>query len=444
MQNNKLCYFLFFYFIFVLGGCKNAPSSDSKIELSKQERFLDAFEFLTDVIVHDIFSPPVASRVYVYPTIAAHETIAIYNDSVQTYAGRLNELAPLAKPNSSIDSNPELAAIAAFLYTGKALVFSQDKVDAYIEQLKKQLEQSVDPKLLKESFSVGEAVAQHIITWSKGDNYAETRSSPKFTVTNDPGRWKPTPPAFMEGIEPNWREMRTMLLEDLEPYKPKPSITFSKEPESPFYQMVIEAKNVVEQADEEQRAIAAFWDCNPYVMNVTGHMMFASKKITPGGHWMGICALASRKAELNFAQTIEIHSRSAITIYDAFISCWDEKYRSNLIRPETVINEYIDQDWKPILQTPPFPEHTSGHSVVSTAAAVVLSDYFGDNFDYIDDVELKYGLPVRSFGSFREAASEAAISRLYGGIHYRPAIEDGEEQGERIGEYIVKELNKPN
>jgi hypothetical protein len=107
-----------------------------------------------------------------------------------------------------------------------------------------------------------------------------------------------------------------------------------------------------------------------------------------------------------------------------------------------VINKYLDQDWRPILQTPPFPEYTSGHSVVSAASSVMLTNLFGENFSFIDDTEVFLGLPERSFNSFEEASDEAAISRLYGGIHYIDACEKGVEQGKAIGHYIVNKLYK--
>ena len=129
-----------------------------------------------------------------------------------------------------------------------------------------------------------------------------------------------------------------------------------------------------------------------------------------------------------------------MAIADAFISCWDEKYRSNLIRPETLINQNIDDNWKPVLQTPPFPEYTSGHSVVSGAASTALTNIFGDDFAFDDDTETAYGLPIRSFTSFNQAADEAAISRMYGGIHYRVAIEVGLEQGRNLGDFVVNHL----
>ena len=168
--------------------------------------------------------------------------------------------------------------------------------------------------------------------------------------------------------------------------------------------------------------------------------MFATKKITPGGHWIGITNIATREAGIDFMGTVEAYALVSIALADAFISCWDEKYRSELIRPETVINQYIDEDWVPALQTPPFPEYTSGHSVISAAAATALTVLFGEPFPFEDTTELEYGLPSRTFNSFYEASEEAAISRLYGGIHYMPACENGVEQGRALGKFVVSNL----
>ena len=172
--------------------------------------------------------------------------------------------------------------------------------------------------------------------------------------------------------------------------------------------------------------------------------MFATKKITPGAHWIGITKIASKKVNSDFDDTVYAYTKTSLAIADAFISCWDEKYRSNLIRPETLINQHIDENWKPILQTPPFPEYTSGHSVVSGAAATALTSIYGDNFSFEDDTETPYGLPIRKFNSFNEAADEAALSRMYGGIHYRAAIEVGVGQGRKIGALLESKIKMKN
>src|SRR5690606_35701326 len=127
-------------------------------------------------------------------------------------------------------------------------------------------------------------------------------------------------------------------------------------------------------------------------------------------------------------------------LYDGFLSCWDEKYRSVLIRPETYINLYMDENHLQLLQTPPFPEYTSGISVESASASSVLTHLFGDEVAFVDSTEVVFGLPVREFPSFRKAAEEAAISRFYGGIHYMPAIVNGMAQGDRVGQLIVDRI----
>jgi hypothetical protein len=175
-------------------------------------------------------------------------------------------------------------------------------------------------------------------------------------------------------------------------------------------------------------------------MNVKGHVMFATKKISPGGHWMNITHVACVKAKADYVQATEAYARVAIGLVDAFMSCWDEKYRSRVIRPETYINQYIDEDWTPLLQTPPFPEYTSGHSVISGTSAVTLTSLFGDNFAFTDSTEIEFGLTARSFKSFIAASEEAAISRMYGGIHYRPAVEVGMSEGRALGNYIVQKI----
>lgn len=249
----------------------------------------------------------------------------------------------------------------------------------------------------------------------------------------------------MPGIEPHWNKIRPFVIDSAAQFIPVPPPPFSMEKNSDFYKELLEvyeiSNEITEKGDSsEEVQIAQFWDCNPYVSVTRGHLMFATKKITPGAHWMGITKIASRKTNSDFSKTLYAYTEASIAMADAFISCWDEKYRSNLIRPETLINEHIDQNWKPILQTPPFPEYTSGHSVVSGAASTILTNVFGDNFSFDDDTEVPYGLPVRSFTSFKQAADEAAISRMYGGIHYRAAVEVGVKQGRDLGQFVISNL----
>lgn len=405
--------------------------------------FLQSVEKLTDVQVHDIFSPPVASRIYAYSCLAAYEAVQPAYPDYESFAGRLNELTVMegAEAADTSSLSYELAALYAFNTVGKTLIFSEEKMEAWEMKVDSIISSwAVNPKLIKASKAHAAKMAGHILAWAKNDNYNQTRTMPKFSVTDDPTRWKPTPPAYMEGIEPHWNKIRPMALNTADQFKPAPPPPFDMTEGSAFHSLVKEVYDVGNTLKKEQRLIASFWDCNPFVMNQTGHVMFATKKITPGGHWMSITGIVCRKANASFIAAVHAHTVVSIGLFDAFISCWDEKYRSALIRPETVINEYIDPDWVPVLQTPPFPEHTSGHSVISTTSAILLTELFGDNFSFTDTVEVKYGLPERSFDSFLQASNEAAISRLYGGIHYMPAIEDGVAQGQKVGRFVANKL----
>ena len=407
------------------------------------EDFHHAVDKATEIMVHDIFSPPVASRVYAYPNIAAYEIIAQQNDTYQSLSGQLKGLSPIPKAEEEV--NYPLAALIAHMDMSKRLLFSEEKMTTYSDSLYNVWE-AKNPSAFNASKTYGLDVAEHIAGWMNKDNYNQTRTMSKFTVnTDDPSRWQPTPPAYMDGIEPHWNKIRPFVLDSAAQFKPAPPPEFSMEEGSDFYnelKEVYELSNKITKNGDasEEVQIAQFWDCNPYVSVTRGHLMFATKKITPGAHWIGITKIACRKTNSDFDTTVYAYAKTSIAIADAFISCWDEKYRSSLIRPETLINVHFNDEWKPILQTPPFPEYTSGHSVVSGAASTALTAIFGEDFSFEDDTELPYGLPIRSFPSFKAAAQEAAISRLYGGIHYRAAVEIGVDQGIKLGDLVNEKL----
>lgn len=203
----------------------------------------------------------------------------------------------------------------------------------------------------------------------------------------------------------------------------------------------MEVFEVGQKNDSFTRETARFWDDNAIATQVQGHFMTSVKKITPGGHWLNIARSTAEEQRADMMKCMESYALISIGLLDAFISCWDEKYRSEHIRPETYINAYINQDWRPNpLQTPPFPEYTSGHSVISGASATILTQLYGDNVAFTDSTEVQYGIPERRFESFNKAAQQAAISRMYGGIHFRPAIENGITQGENIGKYVIAKV----
>ena len=407
--------------------------------------FNASMQQLTDVIVHDIFSPPVASRIYVYPTIAAYSILRQVNEDYSSLEGQLNDFTEIPALPEGV--NPHLAAIQAFLDLGEQLIFSKKRMSDYREQVYAELRELGLPEDEYEaSVAYADQVVAHMRQWIDQDFYRETRTYPKYSVRQEDRYWKPTPPDYMDGIEPHWQRIRPLVIPNAEAFNPKTPLEVNMDPESPFYAQLMEVyekgKKVTEDNNEnEQAQIAAFWDCNPYVSNYKGHAMFATKKITPGGHWIGITKLATESANSSYEETVEAYLHVTVALFDGFISCWDTKWKTLVVRPETLIHQYIDEAWRPKLQTPPFPEYTSGHSVISRAAAFALTKVYGDNFAFDDTTEEKYGLPTRSYTSFLHASEEAAISRLYGGIHYRMAIDEGVAQGEAVGIYINEHLN---
>ncbi len=435
---------IIFLILVTTASCENLESKGEEIVISPEDLHA-VVDKVTQIMIQDIFSPPVASRIFAYPNVAAYEIVSQNNPQYKSLANQLNGLNPIPQMDTVSDINPNLAAIIAHMTLSKQLIFSEDKFEILEDSLYKSW-QDINAKQFEASQKYGLSVAAHIKKWMDKDNYNQTRTMPKFTVdTDDISRWQPTPPAYMDGIEPHWNKIRPFYLDSAAQFKPVPPPPFSMEKDSDFYKELVEVYNISNEItadgdDSEEVQIAQFWDCNPYVSVSRGHLMFATKKITPGAHWIGITKIASRKTNSNFDDTVFAYTKTSLAIADAFISCWDEKYRSNLIRPETLINQHIDDNWQPILQTPPFPEYTSGHSVVSGAAGIVLTDIFGDNFAFDDDTEVPYGLPIRSFTSFNVAADEAAISRMYGGIHYRAAVEVGVEQGRNVGNLILKKV----
>ncbi len=427
--------------ILILTSCTTMRDEDWRTEASDPDRLHRSMKQITDVIIHDIFSPPVAGRIYGYVSVAAYETMAAGDTTYLTTSGQLHGLTAPPKPADGAQYCFELAAVEATLKVGSALVFSEDKMDTFYQSILQEYKSMGMPDdVFERSVAFGQSMASHIITWANEDHYKQTRSFPKYSIQDDPSTWKPTPPAYMDAIEPHWNSIRTFLLDSSTQFKPLPPTPFSIQKNSTFYKEAMETYSVGKSLSEEHRKIAAFWDCNPFIMNVKGHVMFATKLISPGGHWINITKVACQRSDASFARSAEAYMRVAIAVSDAFISCWDEKYRSKLVRPETYINQYIDEDWVPLLQTPPFPEYTSGHSVISGAAAVTLTHIFGDHFSFTDSTEVEYGMGVRSFTSFIQASEEAAISRLYGGIHYRPAIEHGVTEGRAIGDFFVRHV----
>lgn len=433
--------FLIGLFALMFNSCARQVD-EVKLHQLEETAIMDWNSKLTDVIVEDIFTPPVSSRIYAYCNVAAYEVMCKSNPDFQSFAGKLNGLESTPNTEEGKEYNFPIAAMVAFSSVGKNLVFNTEAMEklqsGYLNEVRAT---NIDNAILENSITFGNQMAEHIMAWVKKDGYKERSAMSRYQINNDPGTWQPTPPNYMEAIEPNWSTLRPFTLKASNQFEPAPPTQFDSIPSSQFYQETMHVYESVNNLSEDNLAKAKFWDCNPNISYTKGHVMFYKQQISPGGHWIMIACQVARAEKLNPMKASEVLAKTAVTIADAFISCWTAKYNTGLIRPETYINRYIDPDWKPILQTPAFPEYTSGHSVASSSAATILTDLLGDNYSFVDSTEVTYGLPPRPFKSFRHAADEAAISRLYGGIHYMPAIKNGVEQGKQVGQHVINTLN---
>lgn len=400
---------------------------------------------LTQVIIYDVFSPPVASRLYVYASLASYEAIRFSKEGTPSLTEKLKDFGSMPQPEANKEYNYSLAASKSFFnVVHNVKVFSIDSLKKYEESLFERFKEELDDSVYQRSVAFGDTVARVILARAKKDGYFQSRGKAKYLGSNDPGKWRPTPPDYLDGVEWCWNTMKPMIMDSASQFIPPLPPLFSLDTNSVFFKSVREVYDINKNLTEEQINIARYWDDNPLVIMHSGHMMFGNKKITPGGHWMGICAIASKLSGADAVKTAYAYALTSLALYDGFISCWDEKYRSSYIRPVTIINETFDNAWLPFLQTPPFPEYTSGHSTITASAAIVLTSVFGDNFAFQDTSDLRYIGMQRHFNSFNEAAAEVSISRVYGGIHYRFSVDTGAEQGKKLGNFIVGKLVNKN
>jgi PAP2 superfamily len=395
---------------------------------------------LTEVIVYDVFAPPVASRIYAYTHLSLYEALRL-ELKAPSMAEKINGLGKMPQPKSDAALNYPLVAAQAFVEVSKKLVFSDTMLQRLTTPIFAQIEaQQMGDEVENASITYGNQLAAAIAQRIQADNYKQTRGMSRYSPQRLPGTWEPTPPEYMDATEPHWSKILPWTLQKPDQFKPVDPTPYNTSPQSLFFKEMLYVYETKQKLTEEQKAIALFWDDNPFIVHNEGHLNYATKKISPGGHWIGIARLACETTKADPLKTSKTYALTAIALADGFISCWDEKYQTHYIRPETAIQALVDPKWRPLIQTPPFPEYTSGHSVISGAASSILTKIYGENFKYTDNVLESYGMTARSFESFNSAAKEASMSRLYGGIHFLPALENGMKQGEAVGEWVWEKL----
>lgn len=436
----SLKYLLFLLIIPFLLGCEKKHDI-AGLDKFSQSQLIVWNGHLSEIIIKDIFNPPVASRIYSYPNIAAYEALAPAYPEYRSLASQFTGLSDVPQPDTTQELYLPVSSVIAFSTVGKKLILDEMKMEEYEAEYLAQIRKiGIKEEVLNNSIAYGRQVGEHILAWSKQDGYVETRALTRHVISKEPGAWQPTAPDYMPAVEPHWSKMRPFVMDSAAQCKPQLPTAFDSLATSDFYKEAMEVYNVVKDLDEDELLVARFWDDNPNVSYTTGHVTYFKQKLTPPGHWMSITSSAIRDKKLDMIEAAETYVMVATAVADGFISCWDAKYAYNSIRPDTYIERYIDADWDPVLQTPPFPEFPSGHSVISAAAATVLTHKFGEAYTFVDSTQMAIGLPARQFSSFNEAAVEVGESRIYGGIHFRPACDLGAKQGKDVGNLVVTKL----
>ncbi|HVL99770.1 MAG TPA: vanadium-dependent haloperoxidase [Egibacteraceae bacterium] len=381
------------------------------------------------------FTPTSAARLYAYAGIAMYEAVVGGMHAHRSLAGQLTGMPtmPSAHPATRHDWPTALSAAvagtASSLFTRQA---SRQDIDAFhIAQVRARREAGVPAATIAASLAHGEAVASALRPWIDADGYTDVRrraAEHGYTPPTGPGLWQPTPPSFAPALEPYWSGIRPFVLRSAGEVTPDPPVPFSEERGSPFHGEALRTYQAGLVLTAEQRSVARFWADNPLQSGL------------PPGHWMLTVGQVAAQRSLQLDVTVEALARTGIALADALLSCWHCKYMLNVLRPVTYVQAHIDPSWLPLMSTPPFPEYTSGHSVSSVAAAVVLTDLLG-SFPYADRHDLVGDLAdaerTRHFASFLHAAEEAAQSRIYGGIHFPMGVEAGKDQGREVGRIVL-------
>lgn len=400
-----------------------------------QEILHDWYHLMNELVRHTAtYSPPVASRSFGYLGITVFEAAVGGSDKLVSLVGQLQglEQVPQREPGAAYDEAVVISAAmsdAIVFYFGNTGPTGQRSINIAQTKWRALVVDGVAEDVVQRSEAYGKAVAASIFAWSQSDGGAEILNMGfpyEYDLPKGDDKWVPTSAIRQQQLPllPEWGDKRTFVIPTGATCATPGNPPFSTDPGSAFYKEADEVYQIGKALTPEQIAIAQFWSDDPML------------SMTPPGHWVSIALQVAEEADLDLADNVDLLARIGIAMADAFVGCWHEKYEYNLLRPITYIRKYIDPKWGPVLNTPPFPEYPSGHSTVSGAMDGVMTAFFGDNFAFEDRTGSPDGRNPRYFKSFHEAAEEAGISRLYGGIHFRTAIVDGLTQGRCIADYV--------
>ncbi|MDB5236406.1 MAG: hypothetical protein JWR44_3399 [Hymenobacter sp.] len=376
------------------------------------------------------FTPPVASRALGYAGVALYEAVVPGMSGYQSLGGQLTGLNALPRPeagqryNWNVAANAAEAAIIKSLF-GNATAAQRVTIDSLETALNLPYRSTAE---FERSVKFGQQIGLAIFDWSRTDGGHEgylTNQPTSYLPPVGVGLWLPAPGAAGRAIQPYWGQNRLFVPANAAMPMPTLAYSYSSQAGAPYYLQVQEVYNTSRTLTAAQRATALYW-------------ADGGATISPPGHSVSITGIVLRDRKASLAAAAEAYARVGMAVADAFVGCWKCKYQYNWQRPVAAVQAMFDPAWQPLIPTPPFPEFVSGHATQSGAASQVLADLFGTQTAFVDNTHQARGTGYepRSYPSFAAFADEAAISRLYGGIHFRSSNEIGIAEGQKVGRNV--------
>lgn len=400
-------------------------------ELDRQP-ILDWMSLVYRLVEAESINAAAAARVYGYTGVTVYEALLPGMPDNLSMAGQITHMPDMPLPQDgvvydwlSVANGALSTMLTGLLYEASEPTFAAITDMRATQQAARS--NATSAAMVERSLAYGDEIGAALLDWIEDDNYRMTRDL-EWQIPVGEGNWELTTEGSRP-VEPHWGSIRPFAMQWSDECAVYPDVFYNTDPQSTYYLQAQEVVEVERDLTPEQQETARYWVDTP---GITG---------TPAGHWWSIANQLVVQMNLPLSRAAEMYAMLGVALADSFISCWSLKYQTLMMRPVTFIQGNIRRSWSPYIESPPFPEYPSGHSVVSAAAAETLQRLFG-TVAFVDETHLIYGHePLRrSYTSFEAAAYEAAISRLYGGIHYRSAIENGIRQGRCVAERAFRSI----
>jgi hypothetical protein len=417
-----------FLAVLTFGACKKNSNDHHSSDASKfSAEVVDKWMTMQIRLMRNTTTIPnhALSRQFAYTGIATLESLSPDNAVRSKSYGKWNGLAGLPIPNPSAryyypaNVNAAMASINRALFPNAS---SADKmaIDSLETVLNDAFLTTQPAAIINRSNDFGKSVAAVIFSWSETDGY---KNADPYTPPVKDGLWVPTTPGA-KPASPYWGKNRTLVAGSINNTQPDAPIIYSAESNSDFYKMAKHVYDVSQTLTDDQKAMAIFW------RDIPG--------ISSPGHWLSILKQVIGKTNTRLDKAALAYALTGASIHDAIISCWKTKYKYNLVRPLTYIRNVMGHaTWSPYIGTPSHPEYSSGHAVLSSAGATAMKELFGNIGSFTDHTYDYMGLPSRTYSSFAAIAEEAAISRIYGGIHFKETADLGLIEGSKVASNVL-------